>query len=104
MAEVTPTMPAAVFMGLRDLTVEERPTPQPGRGEMLLEVSHCGICGSDLHFLVEWGPMSAGQIEGHEYSGTVVALGEGVEGWAVGDRAVGGPSPKCGACEYCLAG
>ena len=104
MTDVAPTMPAAVFMGLRDLAVEERPTPQPARGEMLLEVSHCGICGSDLHFLVEWGPMSAGQIEGHEYSGTVVSLGDGVEGWAVGDRAVGGPSPKCGKCEYCLAG
>jgi (R,R)-butanediol dehydrogenase/meso-butanediol dehydrogenase/diacetyl reductase len=104
MTDVAPTMPAAIFMGLRDLAVEERPTPQPARGEMLLEVSHCGICGSDLHFLVEWGPMSAGQIEGHEYSGTVVALGEAVDGWAVGDRAVGGPSPKCGACEYCLAG
>jgi threonine dehydrogenase-like Zn-dependent dehydrogenase len=103
LSEMLPeTMPAAVFMGLRDVAVEERPTPRPGPGEMLLEVSHCGICGSDLHFLVEWG-MGIGSIEGHEYSGTVVALGEGVDGWALGDRAVGGPSPKCGTCEYCRA-
>jgi (R,R)-butanediol dehydrogenase/meso-butanediol dehydrogenase/diacetyl reductase len=102
MTELPATMPAAVFMGLREVAVEDRPTPRPGPGEMLLEVSHCGICGSDLHFLIEWGTQ-AGAIEGHEYSGTVVALGPGVDGWAVGDRAVGGPAPKCGTCEYCAA-
>jgi threonine dehydrogenase-like Zn-dependent dehydrogenase len=96
------TMPAAVFLGLRDVSVEERPTPAVRPGEILLEVSHCGICGSDLHFILEWGVMRPG-IEGHEYSGTVVAVGEGVDDWKVGDRAVGGPSPRCGRCEYCLA-
>jgi threonine dehydrogenase-like Zn-dependent dehydrogenase len=102
MTRVPDTMPAAVFMGLRDVAVEERPTPEPRSGELLLEVSHCGICGSDLHFLLEWGGRS-GVIEGHEYSGTVAALGPDVTGWAVGDRVIGGPSPKCGQCEYCLA-
>ncbi|MDP9333092.1 MAG: alcohol dehydrogenase catalytic domain-containing protein [Actinomycetota bacterium] len=102
MTQLPETMPAAVFMGLRDVAVEDRPTPQPGPGELLLEVSHCGICGSDLHFLLEWGGR-AGVIEGHEYSGTVAALGPDVAGWAVGERAIGGPSPRCGRCEYCLA-
>jgi (R,R)-butanediol dehydrogenase/meso-butanediol dehydrogenase/diacetyl reductase len=102
MTQVPETMPAAVFMGLRDVAVEDRPTPTPGPGELLLEVSHCGICGSDLHFLLEWGG-KAGAIEGHEYSGTVAALGAGVTGWAVGDRAIGGPSPRCGTCEHCMA-
>ncbi|HET9728840.1 MAG TPA: alcohol dehydrogenase catalytic domain-containing protein [Acidimicrobiia bacterium] len=102
MTDVPTTMPAAVFMGLRDVAIEERPTPAPGAGELLLEVSHCGICGSDLHFLLEWGG-KAGSIEGHEYSGTVVAVGPDVAGWAAGDRAVGGPSPRCGRCEYCVA-
>ena len=102
MTHVPETMPAAVFMGLRDVAVEDRPTPKPGPGELLLEVSHCGICGSDLHFLLEWGGR-AGVIEGHEYSGTVAALGPDVAGWAVGERAIGGPSPRCGRCEYCLA-
>jgi (R,R)-butanediol dehydrogenase/meso-butanediol dehydrogenase/diacetyl reductase len=97
-------MPAAVIMGLRDVAIEERPTPQPGPGELLLEISHCGLCGSDLHFLLEWGPQKAGSIEGHEYSGTVVAVGPDVTGWQVGDRSVGGPSPRCGHCEYCVAG
>jgi threonine dehydrogenase-like Zn-dependent dehydrogenase len=103
MPDVPATMPAAVFKGLRDVAVEERPTPQPGPGELLLEVSHCGICGSDLHFLLEWGGR-AGAIEGHEFSGTVVAVGAGVDGWARGDRAIGGPAPRCGRCEYCRAG
>jgi threonine dehydrogenase-like Zn-dependent dehydrogenase len=102
MVQIPDVMPTAVFMGIRDVSIEDRPTPQPGAGELLLEVSHCGVCGSDLHFLLEWGGR-AGSIEGHEYSGTVVAVGDGVEGWAVGDRVVGGPSPRCGRCEYCLA-
>jgi threonine dehydrogenase-like Zn-dependent dehydrogenase len=102
MTQLPETMPAAVFMGLRDVAVEDRPTPEPGPGELLLEVSHCGICGSDLHFLLEWGGRS-GVIEGHEYSGTVAGLGPDVSGWAVGERVIGGPSPRCGHCEYCLA-
>jgi threonine dehydrogenase-like Zn-dependent dehydrogenase len=102
MTQLPETMPAAVFMGLRDVAVEDRPTPEARPGELLLEVSHCGICGSDLHFLLEWGGRS-GVIEGHEYSGTVAAIGPDVSGWAVGDRAIGGPSPRCGKCEYCLA-
>jgi (R,R)-butanediol dehydrogenase/meso-butanediol dehydrogenase/diacetyl reductase len=66
-------------------------------------VSHCGICGSDLHFVLEgWG--RPGSIEGHEWSGRVVAVGADVTRWAVGDELVGGPSPRCGECEYCRAG
>jgi (R,R)-butanediol dehydrogenase/meso-butanediol dehydrogenase/diacetyl reductase len=103
MTHVPETMPAAVFMGLRDVAIEDRPTPVPGPDELLLEVSHCGLCGSDLHFLIEWGGKS-GAIEGHEFSGTVAALGGGVTGWAIGDRAIGGPSSKCGTCEYCRGG
>ena len=101
--DVPDRMPAAVFMGLKDVAVEERPTPAPGPGDLLIEVSHCGVCGSDLHFLVEWGGRT-GVIEGHEYSGTVAAFGSGVSGWNVGDRVVPGQSPKCGTCEYCRAG
>ncbi len=83
--------------------VEERPVPAVGPHDVLLEVSHCGICGSDIHFVLEgWG--APGSIEGHEYSGTVVAVGDEVTRWTVGDTVVGGPSPKCGRCEFCLAG
>lgn len=103
MPETLPaTMPAARFQGVREVTVEDVTVPQPGPGEVILEVSHCGICGSDLHFLLEWGGKK-GAIEGHEYSGRIVALGEGVSGWEIGEAVVDGPSGRCGKCEYCLA-
>jgi (R,R)-butanediol dehydrogenase/meso-butanediol dehydrogenase/diacetyl reductase len=96
------TMPAVRFQGVREVTVEDIDVPRPGPGEVVLEVSHCGICGSDLHFLLEWGGKK-GAIEGHEYSGRIVALGEGVTGWEIGEAVVDGPSSRCGRCEYCLA-
>ena len=99
------TMPAAVLKGLMHVEVEDRPLPELGPDDVLLEVSHCGICGSDLHFMVEWeGAAKPNAIEGHEYSGTVAAVGSAVKGWKVGEEVVGGPSPRCGVCEYCLAG
>jgi 2-desacetyl-2-hydroxyethyl bacteriochlorophyllide A dehydrogenase len=96
-------MRAAVYRGQNELVVEEVPLPDIGPGEVLLEVSHCGICGSDLHFVLEgWG--QPGSIEGHEWSGRVVAIGEGVTRWAIGDALVGGPTPRCGTCDYCREG
>jgi len=97
------TMRAAVFKGDRRVEVEERPTPRLAADDVLLEVSHCGICGSDLHHVLEgWGPRDA--IGGHEYSGRVVAVGDAVTTWKVGDEVVGGPSVRCGTCEFCRAG
>ncbi|MDQ1521812.1 MAG: (R,R)-butanediol dehydrogenase / meso-butanediol dehydrogenase / diacetyl reductase [Actinomycetota bacterium] len=95
-------MQAAVFQGLRAVTVEDVPVPQAGPGEVVLEVSHCGICGSDLHFLLEWGGKQ-GAIEGHEYSGRIAAIGDGVTGWQIGEAVIDGPTGRCGRCEYCLA-
>jgi (R,R)-butanediol dehydrogenase/meso-butanediol dehydrogenase/diacetyl reductase len=96
-------MAAAVYQGKMACTVEEVPVPEIGPGEVLIEVSHCGICGSDIHlFHAGWG--APGTIEGHEYSGRVVAVGDGVTQWVPGDEIVGGPSPRCGVCEYCVAG
>ena len=58
------TMPAVVLNGKEDLTVEELPVPAPGPGEVLVEVSHCGVCGSDLHMVIDgWG--RKGSVEGH---------------------------------------
>ena len=82
------TMPAVVLNGKDDLTVEELPVPAPGPGEVLVEVSHCGVCGSDLHMVIDgWG--RKGSVEGHEWSGTVVAVGDGVTTWTTGDHIVG---------------
>ncbi len=104
MTELPEVMPAAVYRGPGEVVVEERPVPRPAPGEVLVEVDHCGICGSDIHMLLEgWGD-KPGLVAGHEFSGTIVALGEGVEGWGVGETIVGGTSPKCGRCRRCLEG
>lgn len=96
-------MRVAVYRQVGEVALEERPVPELGSRDVLLEVSHCGICGSDIHMIMEgWG--SPGSIEGHEWSGRVVAVGDDVTQWSVGDAVVGGPSPRCGECEYCLAG
>ena len=96
-------MLAAIYRGQRTISVEEVPIPEVGPHQVLLEVSHCGVCGTDLHMLYEdWG--TPGSIAGHEYSGVVVQVGEAVDGWRAGDRAVGGPSRGCGDCRHCRAG
>lgn len=90
-------MKAAVYHGRGDVRREEREDPRPGPGEVKLQVAYCGICGSDIHEFYE-GPIviptephprsgaQAPLIVGHEYSGVVAELGEGVEDLAVGDR------------------
>jgi 2-desacetyl-2-hydroxyethyl bacteriochlorophyllide A dehydrogenase len=96
-------MRAAVYRGPRDVAVEERPVPELGPQDVLLEVSHCGVCGSDLHMFFDgWGAPNS--IGGHEFSGRVVAVGNEVTAWSPGDEVVGGPSQRCGECDYCLAG
>jgi len=96
-------MRAAVTRGKAHIEVENRRVPQPGPGDVLLRVSHCGVCGTDLHFVMDgWGRPDS--IGGHEYSGTVVAVGEAVSEFAAGDRVVGGPAPGCGDCDACQAG
>lgn len=103
MATTGSTMKAAVYIGPGELRIEDRPIPEPGPGEVLVEVSHCGVCGSDIHCVLDgWG--RPGAIEGHEWSGTVSALGQDVTDFAVGDAVVGGPSERCGECRYCREG
>ncbi len=97
------TMPAAVYRGSGEVAVEDLAVPRPRPGQVLVEVGHCGVCGSDLHMITEnWG--KPGTVLGHEWSGTVVAVGDAVDAWAVGDEVVGGPSPRCGRCRRCLDG
>lgn len=101
--ELPETMPVAVYRGDRKLVVEERPVPVPGPGQVLVEVDHCGVCGSDLHLVIEgWG--RPGTIAGHEFAGRLRALGPGVSGWSLDDAVVGGPSPRCGRCRRCREG
>jgi (R,R)-butanediol dehydrogenase/meso-butanediol dehydrogenase/diacetyl reductase len=96
-------MRAAVYRSPGKLEVTDWPVPDLGAHDVLLEVSHCGICGSDLHIVIEgWGRPNT--VEGHEYTGTVAAVGSEVTRWQVGDRVVGGPSLRCGTCEMCVQG
>jgi threonine dehydrogenase-like Zn-dependent dehydrogenase len=96
-------MAVAVYRAPGEVAVEQRPVPAPGPGQVLVEVGHCGICGSDIHLMFEgWG--KPGLVGGHEFTGTIAALGDGVEGWSVGEDVVAGSSPRCGACRRCREG
>jgi propanol-preferring alcohol dehydrogenase len=88
------------------LVMRERPTPAPGRGEILVEIAACGLCRTDLHVVDgELTEPKLPVVPGHEIVGRVAALGEGVEGFAPGER-VGVPwlGYTCGVCPYCRAG
>jgi len=100
-AEVIPsTMRAAVYRGINDVRVETVPVPQIGRGEVLIRVAACGVCGTDLK-KIHTGSHSAPRIFGHETAGTIAALGEGVENFSIGDRVIVYHHTPCGHCYYC---
>ena len=77
-------MKAAVYRGANDVRLEEVPVPQIGAGELLVKVHTCGICGTDLKKIAT-GSHSAPRIFGHETTGVVVARGEGVHDFHLGD-------------------
>jgi len=96
-------MKAIVWMAVNRLEVREVPRPRPGPGEVLVRVSHVGICGTDLHIWRGEHPRAKPPlIMGHEFSGTVAELGPGVAGVAIGQPVVVYPVVGCGECEVCL--
>jgi len=94
------TMQAAVYRGVNDVRVETVPVPKIGRGEMLVRVHSCGVCGTDLK-KISTGSHSAPRIFGHETSGMVAAVGEGVSAYRPGDRVVVFHHIPCRECFYC---
>jgi (R,R)-butanediol dehydrogenase/meso-butanediol dehydrogenase/diacetyl reductase len=102
-------MKAAVTTGVkREIVVEEIPSPSVQPGRLLMKVMCCSICGTDLEYLDNslayrpGGALHAGAILGHEFSAKVAEIGEGVEGWSVGDRAtLSGARSPCGECYFC---
>ena len=93
-------MRAVVYRGINDMRVETVPVPRIGRGELLIRIATCGICGTDLK-KIHMGSHSAPRIFGHEMAGTVAAVGEGVTQFAVGDRVMTFHHVPCGECYYC---
>ena len=96
-------MKAAVFRGAGHVEVTDVPTPEPRAEEALVQVHYCGICGSDLE-AYQTGMYEAGLVLGHEFAGEVVAVGEQVRGWAVGDRVTADNVLPCGRCWFCRQG
>jgi (R,R)-butanediol dehydrogenase/meso-butanediol dehydrogenase/diacetyl reductase len=88
----------------RRLVAIECPAPEPGPGQVLVEVAYCGICGSDLHFRDVPELFPAGTVPGHEFSGRIIAVGDRVAGWSVGDRVCVLPFGQCGECTACRTG
>jgi 2-desacetyl-2-hydroxyethyl bacteriochlorophyllide A dehydrogenase len=85
--------------------VRELPLAEPGPDEALVKVAFVGICGTDYHIFEGDLTSSYPLVPGHEYSGTVAALGAGATGrWRVGDRVTVDPSRFCGRCYHCLRG
>jgi threonine dehydrogenase-like Zn-dependent dehydrogenase len=99
-------MKAAVFHAAgQPLTIETLDDPTPAADEVVIKVDRCGICGTDLHMTSGHGwDYAAGTVPGHEYSGEVVAIGSGVEGFRTGEFITGLPSAGCGRCEGCAHG
>src|SRR3990172_5280391 len=102
------TMRAAVTRDWNDIRIEEVPVPVLEQGEVLVRVGACGICGTDLKIVAgvyegSWPP-ALPFIQGHEWAGTVAALGEGVTGLQVGDRVAAENHKGCGACANCRRG
>ncbi len=100
-------MKAVILHGPGSVTVGEFPTPTLKAGEVRVRVAFCGICGSDFHKVA--GKKNTHPIRypvplGHEISGVVESVGEGVVGFRVGDRVTVDPNWSCGKCYYCKQG
>jgi (R,R)-butanediol dehydrogenase/meso-butanediol dehydrogenase/diacetyl reductase len=105
-------MKAAVWHGVKDVQVEDVLEPSPAKGWVKIKVKQCSICGTDLHeyrngpvmLAARPHPVTGRQVPltlGHEFSGDIVELGEGVTGLKVGDRVTVNPLIVCGTCWWC---
>ena len=101
-------MKSIVIHAAKDLRIEEQEVGTPGPGEVLITMAAGGICGSDLHYYNHggFGPITLKQpmVLGHEVSGHIAALGEGVSGLKIGQLVAVSPSRPCGDCRFCNEG
>ena len=98
------TMRAAVVSGPQAFEVQEMETPEVQPGGVLVKVRNCGICGSDLHFYRGEFPAAPGMRLGHEISGEIAAVGEGVDGLSAGQPVAIEPVEVCRECDFCRGG
>ncbi len=102
----TQTITAAYYRGGKSFAVEQAQATDPGPGEAAIRVAYCGICGTDMH--VYHGNMDArvglNRVIGHEMSGVVEAVGEGVDTVEPGQKVVVRPLDHCGECPACKRG
>ena len=86
----------------RRFEIREVPVPEVGPDEVLIAVDRCGICGTDIHiFNGHYAADRLPMVPGHEFAGTIAALGRDVSGLALGGRAVADINIGCGRCYYC---
>lgn len=108
-------MRAVVFHGAGDIRIEDVPIPEPGPGQIALAPAYNGLCGSDLHeyqvgplvIPTSPHPLTGAELPvilGHEFSGTITAVGDGVVDFAIGDRIAVEPLYHCGTCRPCTSG
>jgi L-iditol 2-dehydrogenase len=95
---------AAILYGQEDLRLESVPDPEPGPGEVILQVETATTCGTDLKVWRRGGHarmLKPPTLFGHEAAGTIAAIGPDVTGWKVGDRVFANNSAPCGHCFFC---
>jgi alcohol dehydrogenase len=97
-------MKANVFHGKDDIRIEDVPRPRARAGEAVIRVTLTTICGTDLHIVRGEYPVKPGLVIGHEPVGVIEELGEGISGYAIGDRVLVGAITPCGQCRGCLSG
>ncbi len=99
------TMLAAILYKPEDMRIEEREVKKPGPYEVLIRVKACGICGTDSHiFYGRFPAPNLPYIQGHEFSGEVIAVGSEVQSTKVGDRVTADINMSCGTCYFCRMG
>ena len=99
---------AAVLHAPGDVRIEDRPMPEPGPLDVLVEIAAVGVCGSDVHYYehgrIQTRIVRGPHVLGHESAGRVVAVGERVSKHGVGDRVTLEPGLPCGRCRECRTG
>ena len=101
-------MKAARLYGPGDFRLDELPIPEPGPGQVLLQVLSVGVCGSGVHYFLDGGigddKVKEPFVIGHEFSALVAGHGPGVDVPPIGTRVAVEPAISCGMCEFCLEG